>query len=79
MSCALVIPGGRAPEYIRNDPDVQRIVRYFMEGGKPVAQLCHAPQVLAAAGTLTGRRTLPSRLWRPMWPRPGPSSWTGQR
>ena len=54
---ALVIPGGRAPEYIRNDPDVQRIVRYFMEGDKPVAQLCHAPQVLAAAGTLTGRRT----------------------
>jgi len=43
--------------YIRNDPDVQRIVRYFMEGDKPVAQLCHAPQVLAAAGTLTGRRT----------------------
>jgi protease I len=54
---ALVIPGGRAPEYIRNDPDVQRIVRYFMEGDKPVAQLCHAPLVLAAAGTLAGRRT----------------------
>jgi len=54
---ALVIPGGRAPEYIRNDPDVQRIVRYFMEGDRPVAQLCHAPQVLAAAGTLRGRRT----------------------
>jgi protease I len=54
---ALVIPGGRAPEYIRNDPDVQRIVRYFMEGDKPVAQLCHAPLILAAAGTLTGRRT----------------------
>ena len=54
---ALVIPGGRAPEYIRNDPDVQRIVRHFMEGDQPVAQLCHAPQVLAAAGTLQGRRT----------------------
>lgn len=54
---ALVIPGGRAPEYIRNDPDVKRIVRYFMEGDQPVAQLCHAPQVLAAAGTLSGRRT----------------------
>jgi protease I len=54
---ALVIPGGRAPEYIRNDPDVQRIVRHFMESDLPVAQLCHAPQVLAAAGTLTGRRT----------------------
>src|SRR5262249_28567563 len=36
---ALVIPGGRAPEYIRNDPEVQRIVRHFMEGEYPVAQL----------------------------------------
>jgi protease I len=54
---ALVIPGGRAPEYIRNDPDVQRIVRHFMSSDQPVAQLCHAPQVLAAAGTLGGRRS----------------------
>jgi protease I len=54
---ALVIPGGRAPEYIRNDPDVQRIVRHFMGGDLPVAQLCHAPLVLAAAGVLDGRRT----------------------
>ncbi|MGD0377469.1 MAG: DJ-1/PfpI family protein [Streptosporangiaceae bacterium] len=54
---ALVIPGGRAPEYIRNDPDVQRITRHFMEGHLPVAQLCHAPQVLAAAGALAGRKS----------------------
>jgi protease I len=54
---ALVIPGGRAPEYIRNDPDVQRIVRSFMEADRPVAQLCHAPQILAAAGTLQGRKS----------------------
>jgi protease I len=54
---ALVIPGGRAPEYIRNDPDVLRIVRHFMNEDLPVAQLCHAPLVLAAAGTLNGRRT----------------------
>lgn len=54
---ALVIPGGRAPEYIRNDPDVHRIVRHFMERDQPVAQLCHAPQVLAAAGVLQGRRS----------------------
>ena len=54
---ALVIPGGRAPEYIRNDPDVQRIVRHFMNGDLPGAQLCHAPQILAAAGMLQGRRT----------------------
>lgn len=54
---ALVIPGGRAPEYIRNDQDVQRIIRHFFGEDKPVAQLCHAPLALAAAGVLSGRRT----------------------
>jgi protease I len=54
---ALVIPGGRAPEYIRNDPDFKRIVRQFFDDEKPVAQLCHAPLALAAAGVLEGRRT----------------------
>ncbi|MGE5636871.1 MAG: DJ-1/PfpI family protein [Nocardioidaceae bacterium] len=54
---ALVIPGGRAPEYIRNDPDCRRIVRAFFEDARPVAQLCHAPLVLAAAGVLDGRET----------------------
>lgn len=54
---ALVVPGGRAPEYIRNDPDCQRIVRHFFEQDRPVAQLCHAPLVLAATGVLSGRRT----------------------
>lgn len=54
---ALVIPGGRAPEYIRNNPDCQRIIRQFFEKEKPVAQLCHAPLALAAAGVLKGRRT----------------------
>jgi protease I len=52
-----VIPGGRAPEYIRNDADVQRIVRHFFGQSKPVADLCHAPLVLAAAGVLNGRKT----------------------
>lgn len=47
---ALVIPGGRAPEYIRNDPDCRRIVEHFFGVDKPVAQLCHASLVLAAAG-----------------------------
>jgi protease I len=54
---ALVVPGGRAPEYIRNDTDVQRIVRHFFELDKPVADLCHGPLVLAAAGVLDGRTT----------------------
>ncbi len=52
---AVIIPGGRAPEYIRNDPDFSRIVRYFFEKKVPVAQLCHAPIALAAAGVMTGR------------------------
>jgi protease I len=54
---AIVIPGGRAPEYIRNDAGFRKIVRYFFEQGKPVAQLCHAPLALIAAGVLKGRRT----------------------
>ena len=54
---AAVIPGGRAPEYIRNDADCQRIVRHFIEHNKPVAALCHGPQVIAAAGLLSGRNS----------------------
>jgi protease I len=54
---ALVIPGGRAPEYIRNAPDFKRIVEHFFSDPKPVAQLCHAPLALATAGVLDGRRT----------------------
>jgi protease I len=54
---AMVVPGGRAPEYIRNDPDFQRIVRHFFEADLPVAHLCHAAQGLAASGVLEGRRT----------------------
>jgi protease I len=47
---ALMIPGGRAPEYIRMNPRVLEIVRYFMKENKPVAAICHAAQLLAAAG-----------------------------
>ncbi|MGH3866866.1 MAG: DJ-1/PfpI family protein [Pseudonocardiaceae bacterium] len=54
---ALVVPGGRAPEYIRNDVDCARIVKHFFATDKPVAQLCHAALVLTAAGVLAGRRT----------------------
>ncbi len=54
---ALVIPGGRAPEYIRNNSDCQKIIHHFFEYQKPVAQLCHAGLALAAAGVLKGRRT----------------------
>ena len=54
---ALVVPGGRAPEYIRNYPDFVRIVRHFFDQQKPVAQICHAPLALIAAGVLGGRQT----------------------
>jgi protease I len=53
---AVVIPGGRAPEYIRNNPDFVRIVRHFFKEEKPVAHLCHASIALATAGVLGGRR-----------------------
>jgi len=52
---ALVIPGGRAPEYIRLNEDVLDMVRHFSEADKPIAAICHGAQVLAAAGVLTDR------------------------
>jgi protease I len=52
---ALVIPGGRAPEYIRLNDRVLEIVRHFAQSGKPIASICHGPQVLAAAGVLGGK------------------------
>jgi protease I len=51
---ALIIPGGRAPEYIRLDEKVLNIVRHFADAGKPMAAICHGAQVLAAAGVLKG-------------------------
>jgi len=51
---ALVVPGGRAPEYLRGYDDVLDAVRHFFEADKPVATLCHGPQILAAAGVLDG-------------------------
>jgi len=53
---ALIIPGGRAPEYLRLNPKVLDVVRHFAETGKPIAALCHGAQLLSAAGVLKGRR-----------------------
>ncbi|WKV70346.1 DJ-1/PfpI family protein [Streptomyces sp. PCS3-D2] len=53
---ALVVPGGRAPEYLRNDPELRRILAAFTEADKPIAQICHGPLITAAAGGLAGRR-----------------------
>jgi len=52
---ALVIPGGRAPEYLRLDPEVIAAVKHFFEADKPVAAVCHGAQILAAARVLEGR------------------------
>ncbi|ATJ83951.1 DJ-1/PfpI family protein [Halomonas beimenensis] len=52
----LVIPGGRAPEYLRLDERVLEVVRHFFDHEKPVAAICHGAQLLAAAVSLEGRR-----------------------
>jgi len=53
---ALVLPGGRAPEYIRLNPRVIEIVRHFSKTNKPIAAVCHAAQILAAADVVRGKK-----------------------
>jgi protease I len=53
---ALVIPGGRAPEYLRMDPRVIKAVQHFAQANKPIAAVCHAAQLLAAADVIRGRK-----------------------
>ena len=53
---ALVIPGGRAPEYIRLNEEVLDICRHFAKADKPIAAVCHGLLVLSAAGLLEGKR-----------------------
>lgn len=53
---ALVVAGGRGPEYIRLNPDVIKLTKHFFEEDKPVAAVCHGVQVLAAANVLEGKR-----------------------
>jgi protease I len=55
---ALVIPGGRAPEYLRLDGRVIELVQHFDKAKKPIAAICHGPQILAAAGVLKDRRCI---------------------
>ena len=52
---ALVLPGGRGPEYLRTNPAVVSMVKYFFETNKPVAAICYAAQLLAGAGVLRNR------------------------
>jgi protease I len=53
---ALVIPGGRAPEYLRLDERVLATIRHFAEADKPIAAVCHGAQLLAAAGVIGNRQ-----------------------
>jgi len=52
----LFIPGGKAPAKVRKDEAALAITRHFMESNKPVAAICHGPQVLVSAGVMKGRR-----------------------
>lgn len=78
---ALVLPGGRAPEYLRLNDRVLEIVHHFFNENKPVAAICHGPQILAAAGVLEGRQctaypSLHSEVWRAgaTWIDPAPTA-----
>lgn len=53
---ALLIPGGRAPEYLRMNKQVLAIVQHFSRADKPIAAVCHGAQLLAAAGVIRGKR-----------------------
>ena len=53
---ALVIPGGRAPEYLRMNERLLEVVRHFALARKPIAAICHAAQILTAAGVVEGKR-----------------------
>ncbi len=62
---ALVLPGGRAPEYLRLDAKVLEMVRHFFTADKPVAAICHAAQLLAAADVIRGRKVSAYPACRP--------------
>lgn len=61
----LVVPGGRAPEYLRLNERVLEIVREFDAQKKPIAAVCHGPQILAASGILTGHQVSAYPACRP--------------
>lgn len=76
---ALVVPGGRAPEYLRLNDRVLELVRDFAEANKPIAAICHGLQILTAAGVVGGRRCQAYPAVRPeleqagaVWDEPSP-------
>jgi len=62
---ALVLPGGRAPEYLRLDPRVLAIVKHFHETEKPIAAICHGLQILTATDALRGKKCISYPAVRP--------------
>jgi protease I len=62
---ALVLPGGRAPEYLRLDDNVTALVRDFASQNKPIAAICHGAQILVAAGVIRGRKVSAYPACRP--------------
>jgi protease I len=68
---ALVVPGGRAPEYLRLNRRVLSMVRHFAEAGKAIAAICHGLQLLAAADVVRGRRCQAYPAVRPELERAG--------
>jgi protease I len=52
----LYIPGGKAPAELKENPEALRLTEYFVSNGKPIAAVCHGPQVLAAANAIKGRK-----------------------
>jgi protease I len=60
----VVLSGGRAPEYLRYDPDLQRLVQHFFARDLPVASVCHGIEILATAGVLKGRTVTTVRKCR---------------
>lgn len=68
---ALVLPGGRAPEYLRLNAELLEMVRHFVKADKPIAAICHGAQILAAAGVLEGKRCSAYPACRPEVERAG--------
>ena len=60
----MVLSGGRAPEYLRYDADLMRVVRYFFENNLPVASVCHGIEIVAAAGVIKGKTVTTVRKCR---------------
>lgn len=53
---ALILPGGRAPEYLRLQQEVIEMVQHFSDESKPIAAICHGIQILISAGVIEGKK-----------------------